>query len=83
MITYFVVQSFSQGKKGRIVPDQAIQAQSAEHAQRMAARLSSSRIGVVAFSRTGDPDAGEYDEAVVLASYGYMPEEEGHIAIAS
>ncbi len=83
MVTYFVVQSFSQGKKGRIVPDQAVQAQSEDHARRMALRLSETRAGAVAFSRSGDPTTGEYEDAIILASYGYMPEEEGHIALAS
>jgi hypothetical protein len=31
-------------------------------------------IGAVAFSRTGDPDFGDFDDAVVLARYGETPE---------
>lgn len=83
MLTYFVVQSFSQGRKGAVVADQPIQSQSADHATRMADRLSRTRVAAIAFSRTGDPATGEYDEAVILASFGEIPDESQQLAIAS
>lgn len=75
MITYFVVQSFSRGKKGVVIADTPIQASSEDHALRMAERLASTKQAVVAFSRTGDPKAGEYEPAVILATHGHVPEE--------
>jgi hypothetical protein len=35
--------------------------------------LRAGRVGVVAFSRWGDADAGEYDEPVILAQHGELP----------
>jgi hypothetical protein len=30
-------------------------------------------VGAVAFSRTGDPDVGAFDDAVVLKKFGEVP----------
>lgn len=75
MLTYFVVQSFSFGKKGIIIADLPVQVSSQEHALRMAERLALQKPAVVAFSRTGDPKAGEWDPAVILSMHGNVPEE--------
>lgn len=83
MITYFVVQSFSQGRKGTITADLPMQLPSGDQAKRRALRLSESKLGVVAFSRSGDPSTGDYEDAVVLARYGIIPEEEQQLALAS
>lgn len=40
----------------------------------MAERLSYSRHSVIAFSRTGDPDTGDFDEPVILAKFGDVPD---------
>lgn len=69
--TYFVVQSFSKDRAG-VRMDAPIQAQSEASARRTAERLSSRKSSVIAFSRTGDPGSGEFDEPVVLVSYGDM-----------
>ena len=82
MITYFVVQSFTRGRKGNIVADPPFEAQSADQARRNAARLSTSKAGVVAFSRRGEPSTGDYEDAVVIASYGYIPDEEQELQMA-
>jgi hypothetical protein len=34
-----------------------------------------SKAGAVAFSRTGDPDLGEYGNAVILARFGETPSD--------
>jgi hypothetical protein len=75
MITYYVVQSFQASKRGVLVADQPVLVKSAEEASAKARRLSEVRAGVVAFSRTGDATTGEYEDAVVIASYGRMPVE--------
>jgi hypothetical protein len=31
------------------------------------------KVGAVAFSRTGDPSVGEFEDAVVLGRYGETP----------
>lgn len=82
MLTYFVVQSFERGKKGALVPDQPVEAQGHEHAMRVAERLSLLKAGVVAFSRKGDPATGDYEDAVIIASYGSLAEGEESLAMA-
>ncbi|WP_375782185.1 hypothetical protein [Nitrobacter winogradskyi] len=32
-------------------------------------------VGAVAFSRTGDPGSGEFADAVVLRSFGEVPDD--------
>ena len=31
--------------------------------------------GAVAFSRSGDPNVGEFDDAVILKTFGEVPED--------
>lgn len=73
--TYFVVLPHKTSRKNRPVPGEPIPAQSAAHARRLAERLRERHDGVVAFSRTGDPVLGEWDEAVILAAWGNLPVE--------
>lgn len=75
MITYFVVQPFKTGKRGALIADTPVQATSIDHATRMAERMASSKAGVVAFSRAGDPATGEYEDAQILAVFGSVPSE--------
>ena len=32
--------------------------------------------GVIAFSRTGDIDLGDYDDAIMIAKYGDLPDDQ-------
>ncbi|TCV66315.1 hypothetical protein [Neorhizobium sp. S3-V5DH] len=80
MITYFVVQSFTRGKRGALLPDIPIQATDQAHAFRMLDRLAAQKAGVVAFSRSGDPATGEYTDAVILGTYGDLPDEAAEMA---
>lgn len=75
MVTYFVVQSFQRGKKGMLIADQPKQARDRAHCEYLAERLASSAASVVAFSRTGEPETGAWDDAVVLAVHGEVPAE--------
>lgn len=80
MITYFVVQSFTRGKRGALLADTPVQATDQGHAFRMLERLAKSKVGVVAFSRSGDPATGEYTDAIILATFGDLPDESGEMA---
>jgi hypothetical protein len=72
--TYFV-QTFNAGKGGNLKPDSPIACKSASGALRTAERLGLSKLGVVAFSSTGDPEMGDYDdEPIVLFRKGQLPE---------
>lgn len=75
MVTYYVVQSFQRSAKKRLIADTPQQLASADQAMRTAKRLSASKAYVVAFSRTGDQTTGDFDDAVILVSYGEAPAE--------
>jgi len=81
MVTYFVVQSFQTGRKGIPFADMPVQVQSRGQAERLAARLAATKAAVVAFSRTGDPRTGEFDDAVTIALHGDLPEDADDMAI--
>ncbi|MBZ9764013.1 hypothetical protein LB553_24480 [Mesorhizobium sp. CA8] len=83
MLTYFVVQSFNFTPKGAITAGEAVEVQDVEHALRLAEKLAGCSAGVVAFSRTGDPASGEFEDAVILYANGIVPALEMEMAIAS
>ena len=69
-ITYYVVVPFGRNEEGDLVPLEPIEAQSSEAAKRRAATAALKHAGAIAFSRTGDPDSGDFSDAVILATYG-------------
>lgn len=73
-ITYHVVMSFQAGPDGPI-PDKPRELPSAGAAVRAADALKAEKAGVIAFSRTGDPILGEFEDAVILVRHGEMPDE--------
>lgn len=76
MVTYFVVLGFQLGKGGVLVADEPREIHGGEARCISAAkRLAESRAGVIAFSRTGDPKLGDWEDAVVLFQTGVVPED--------
>lgn len=75
MVTYFVVQSFQRGNKGMLVPDAPREARDQKHCERLALTLAQTSASVIAFSRSGDPDIGAWNDAVIIAQYGEDPAE--------
>ncbi|HEV7309580.1 hypothetical protein [Ensifer sp.] len=75
MITYFVVQSFTLGSKGAFLADIPLQATGPDHALRLAERLAATKVGVIAFSRSGDLATGEFEDATVLFMSGDLPSD--------
>lgn len=72
-VTHFVVQGYR--KMGRkIVADEPKIARDEAHCLRLALQASSNRSGVIAFSRTGDLETMDFDEPVILATHGDVPE---------
>ena len=55
--------------------DEPIEVRGADRARRQAERVARSKGGAVAFSRTGDPSTGEYEDAVILGRFGEVPED--------
>lgn len=75
-VTYHVVLSFDPGSSpSRLTPNEPKEVPSEAAARRMVERLRTMKAGVIAFSRTGDPETGDWDEAQVIASYGRIPNE--------
>lgn len=75
-VTYYVAIPFVSNEEGDLVPGEAKEFQSAEPARRAAQRFASENGGGgIAFSRTGDPALGDFDEAVIIARYGSVPDE--------
>lgn len=75
-VTYYVVQPFLKGRGGhRIIPGDAVQVPTKRAAERAVEALRGDIVGAIAFSRTGDPEDGEWADAIVLAQNGELPEE--------
>ena len=72
-VTYYVALAFTRSEDGDIVAcGEPKEAHSADQASRMAnaLALSEGHCGAIAFSRTGDPAIGEFDDAVILKTVG-------------
>ena len=69
-VTYYVVVPFDRTENGDLQPGEPQQAISADAASRRATVLAFDHAGVVAFSRTGDPATGEFEEAEILSQAG-------------
>jgi len=76
-LTYYVALPFLQDDAGSLIPGAAEECQSPTTALRRAEILSrtSGHIGAVAFSRSGDPMAGEFSDAKLLKTFGNVPED--------
>lgn len=72
--TSYFVQAFNAGRGGNLKADAPIACKTATGALRTAERLALSKLGVVAFSSTGDPEMGDYDdEPTVIFRNGQFP----------
>jgi hypothetical protein len=76
-VTYYVALPFLQDDTGSPVAGAAEECQSPSGAVRRAEVLSrvAGSVGAVAFSRTGDPIAGEFSDAQLLKKFGDVPDD--------
>jgi hypothetical protein len=76
-VTYYVAMPFLQDETGMPVAGTAEECQHSSAALKRAEAMSraTGSIGAVAFSRSGDPMAGEFDEARVLRKFGQVPDD--------
>jgi hypothetical protein len=72
--TLHVVQAFEE-RDGGIVPVEPKACPSAASARALAARFAQTHVGIIAWSRTGDPDLGDWGPPVVLVRTGVIPDE--------
>jgi hypothetical protein len=73
-VTIHVVQAFTQQEEG-IVAGEPKSCPSAGAARSLAARLAQTHVGVIAWSRTGEPELGDWQPAVELVRTGKIPDE--------
>jgi hypothetical protein len=74
--TVYMVQSFRAGRGVRLVADPSVACKSELTARRTAERLANTRVGVIAWSRTGDAELGDFDEdPIILFRAGRIPPE--------
>jgi hypothetical protein len=74
--TVYIVQSFRPGRGARLVADPSVACKSELGARRTAERLALTRAGVIAWSRTGDAELGDFDEdPIILFRSGRIPPE--------
>ena len=75
-VTYYVALPFIQTEDGT-APGEAQECQSEGTAIRRAEGMSRdpANAGAVAFKRAGDPNVGEFSDAVVLKRFGNVPED--------
>ena len=73
-MTYYVALAFmrSEDEGGDIVACEPKEARSADQAIRMAGSMATEEghCGAIAFSRTGDPALGDFEDAVILKTVG-------------
>lgn len=73
---YYVALPFMR-VDGGLAPGQAVECPNGAVAVRRAQTMScnQSHAGAVAFSRSGDPNLGEFDDAVILKAFGEVPDD--------
>jgi hypothetical protein len=73
-VTSYFVQAFIAGRGQGLKADSPIACKTEAGALRTAERLALSKLGMVAFSSTGDPEMGDYDDApAVIFRQGQLP----------
>ena len=77
--TYYVLQEFEIRQK-RWTPKAPREVAGRELAVRIAERLRSQNLPVLAFARTGDLTTGEFDDAELIAAFNVPPEFMGESA---
>jgi hypothetical protein len=80
---YYVALPFT-ATEGGLAPGQAVECPNGAAAIRRAAASSANAAAssanqanarAVAFSRSGDPNLGEFDDAVILKTFGQVPDD--------
>jgi hypothetical protein len=71
-MTYYVALAFTRSEGSDIVACEPKEASSSDQAIRMAGSLAAmdGHCGAIAFSRTGDPALGDFEDAVILKTVG-------------
>ena len=68
--TYHAIVLFDRDEEGELKPGEGREVPSSHAAVQGARSSVTGHAGAVAFSRTGDPATGEFEDAVILAQFG-------------
>ena len=76
MVVYYVALPFAR-IDGGLAPGEAVECPHAAAAIRRAQAMSGNEAnaGAVAFSRQGSPEVGEFEDAVILRTFGEVPDD--------
>jgi hypothetical protein len=76
-VTYYVAMPFLTDHDGSLVAGAAEECQSTAAALRRAEILAhaAGHIGAIAFSRSGDPMTGEFNDAKLIRKFGNVPDD--------
>ena len=74
-VTYYVSMAFDHDEAGDLIALEPMESRTPAAAISRARSLATSKAGAIAFSRTGDPDLGEFADAVVLFKEGEVLED--------
>jgi len=71
-VTYYVAVPFRNGEDGQITAGEPLECRDSYKAKSAAAAMAGdpANCGAIAFSRTGDPAMGEFEDAVIIARLG-------------
>ena len=71
-VTYYVALPFARDEAGDVAAGEPQECPNAGKAGRVASLLADDPkyCGAIAFSRTGDPAMGDFEDAVILKSFG-------------
>lgn len=72
-ITYYVSLGFTRNEEGDLVALDPVESQTPNVAISKARSFAATNAGGIAFSRTGDPNLGEFADAKVLWQSGEVP----------
>jgi hypothetical protein len=79
VMIFYVALPFIPVEEGGLAPGQPLECPNASAAIYRAEAMARNEryAGAVAFSRRGDPDVGEYEDAEVLRTFGEVPDDFG------
>jgi hypothetical protein len=74
---YHVALPFTPVEGSGLAPGQAVECPYAAAAIRRAEVMSrdEANVGAIAFSRNGSPELGEFEDAVILTTFGEVPDD--------
>ena len=74
-LTDFVAIPFISDAEGNLTPGEAVECPGAAASTRKAMSMAEKHGGGIAFQRSGEPDIGEFKDAMILGKFGKTPND--------